>query len=235
MQTHWISAIQRWIFPEICCFCEEKTNSPEPVCDACAKMLPWMQDACYYCGRHLETQIEHLRCSACEQNLPNFDRLCALFRYEPPLTKLITRLKFNSQFQNAHILGKWFCEKLPSWYKNEPLPQALIPVPMHLKRLRQRGYNQALELMKSIAQYSKIQPLANSCQRIKLVRSQSTLNREQRRRNLSGVFQISQNLNFEHVAIVDDVVTTASTVTALSIALKKAGVKRVDIFCACRA
>lgn len=230
-----LKQIQQWLFPNICCLCENYTETEQDLCLVCKNILPWIEDRCYRCGLMLEHTRDAIYCTRCQENPPAFDRLCALFSYTPPVTQLITGLKFNEQLSYGTVLGELLAESVGEiWYKND-LPQALIPVPLHEKRLRKRGYNQALELIWPVYKRYRIPLLLNSCMRLRQTRPQSTLNKNHRQRNLQGVFSVTVPPLLEHIAIVDDVVTTGSTVAALSHALKVAGVERVDVWCICRA
>jgi len=235
----WLNSLSNWVFPKICCFCGEASELPREICQGCYNMLPWNENACFRCGSELLTENEHIHCHRCQENPPAFDKLSALFRYQPPVVKLITGLKFSGQLHSGRILGELFAEKIKEFYKQgESLPEAIIPVPLSIKRLRKRGYNQALELLYPLAKSLQIPILHSVCQKIKHTTPQSELSREKRRRNLKGAFTITNAKsleNLEHVAIFDDVVTTGSTAQALSRLLKEHGVSRVDVLCCCRA
>lgn len=225
------------IFPRICCFCaSELRQSNIDLCSDCWGSLPFVVDRCYRCGLRLEQMNEAVLCDKCQNKAPVFSRLCALFSYDPPVNRLITGLKFNNQLAYGRILSELLMQAVETeWYKNTPLPEAIIPMPLHKSRLRTRGYNQAMELVRSFRKQNKIPVLHRECWRERRTKQQSGLNAEQRRHNLKAAFQVSLPQPFVHVSIVDDVVTTASTVTALSMALKKAGVEQIDVWCICRA
>ncbi len=226
-----------FVFPRICCFCSsELQKSKIDLCLDCKNSLPFVQDRCYQCGLRLEKINEAILCEKCQNKVPPFSRLCALFSYDPPVTKLVTGLKFNNQLAYGRILSDLLIEAVETqWYKNTPLPDAIIPMPLHIKRLRTRGYNQSMELLQAFKKQNKIPILHRHCFRKKQTKKQSGLNAERRRHNLKEAFHVELPQAFEHVAIVDDVVTTGSTVTALSLELIKAGVKQVDVWCICRA
>lgn len=236
---HWINAFAHWVFPRNCCFCGEVSELSKDICSICYASLPWLENTCYRCARQLTSDQQHIYCERCQEKPPAFDRVCALFDYQPPIIKLITRLKFSGQLSYGRILGEIFADKIKEiWYPQQPLPQAIVPVPLHVTRLRQRGYNQSIEFMRPIVERHKLQPLLQVCKRVRSTTPQSQLNRQKRQRNLNGVFKVINPgylKNIEHIAIVDDVVTTGSTIQGLSLALKENGVARVDVFCCCRA
>ena len=115
-----------------------------------------------------------------------------------------------------------------------PLPERLLPVPLHPARLRQRGYNQSLELARPLSRQLDI-ALDRSCfQRILNTPPQADLPRRQRLHNLRGAFRLSPPPEARHVALVDDVVTTGSTVNELARLLLRAGVQRIDVWAVAR-
>jgi len=113
-------------------------------------------------------------------------------------------------------------------------PDVIIPVPLHVSRLRDRGYNQALELARPIANRLNIPIDYQSCVRIRETAAQADLPAKLRRSNVKGAFQIHK-LDAEYVAIIDDVMTTGYTVAELSRQARNAGVKKIDIWTCARA
>jgi ComF family protein len=112
---------------------------------------------------------------------------------------------------------------------DEP-PQLLIPVPLHPGRLRERGYNQALELARPLSRRLAIPLDYLSCRRTRPTQAQSELPMKERRKNVRGAFQVKGEIPARHVALIDDVVTTGSTVTELTRLLKRHGVRRVQVW-----
>lgn len=179
---------------------------------------------------------EAIFCERCRSSPPPFNRLCALFSYQPPIIRLIGSLKFGQQLYPATLFSKLLAEAINQcWYKTEHLPQVIIPVPLHSKRQRQRGYNQAAELSKALAKHLDLPLGLDLCSRIRNTAPQARLSKETRRRNLSSAFAVHMTENYKHVALVDDVVTTGSTVRALSLALRTSGVEFIDLWCVARA
>lgn len=231
-----LNQIQQWLFPNICCLCEHRSQTNRDLCLVCKASLPWSEDRCYQCGLRLEEVNDAIRCTRCREKPPFFDRLCALFSYEEPVTKLVTGLKFGEQLVYGKVLGELLADAINTqWYKKTiHLPEAVLPVPLHEKRLRARGFNQALELLWPIQKQCQIPLLLNACTRIRQTSPQAKLDKTRRQRNVKDAFRVTA-LPFDHVAIMDDVVTTGSTVAELSRALKAVGVQQVDVWCVCRA
>ena len=231
-----IKSLTQWLFPNICCLCEHRSECSQDLCEICKNALPWIEDRCYRCGMPLNTNLSSIYCQRCQELPPKFDRLCAMFSYEPPLIQLIAKLKFSGQLAYGRVLGELLQEAVyTKWYREKPLPQAVIPVPLHVSRLRERGFNQSLELLCPLKKDGKIPIITNACSRIRKTKHQAQLKKDHRKRNMKAVFNLDKPLPFEHIAIMDDVVTTGSTVNALCTLLKnETPITQIDIWCICR-
>lgn len=119
------------------------------------------------------------------------------------------------------------------WYHQQPLPDLIIPMPLHRKRLQERGFNQALEIAKPVSRALKI-PIDQAVIRSKATLPQSTLHADERKRNMAKAFTTTRSYAGLHVAVIDDVMTTGHTVTALAQLLIRHGAARVDIWCCAR-
>ena len=144
---------------------------------------------------------------------------------------LVTRLKFNDNYKNARLLGMLLAEKL----QNHPLPDCLIPVPLHENRYRERGFNQSIEISRTLARQLKIPLELTLCIRHRNTPHQVSLPAKQRQTNIKDAFSIAKPLSYKHVAIVDDVMTTGSTVAEIARVLKQAGVQKVEVWVCARA
>jgi ComF family protein len=111
-----------------------------------------------------------------------------------------------------------------------PYPELLLPVPLHPARLRERGFNQAVEIARPLAQALGLPLDLNSCQRRRATAPQAGLEAIERRRNIRGAFALTRPLPARHLALIDDVVTTGSTVAELTRLLKRAGAERVEVW-----
>ena len=109
-----------------------------------------------------------------------------------------------------------------------------MPVPLHPIRLKDRGFNQALELAKPIARHFNIPLDIKSCKRIKATATQSTLDKKVRKKNMRGAFELVRPLDCKYLVLIDDVVTTGTTVNELAKTLKANGVQRVDVWAIAR-
>lgn len=147
---------------------------------------------------------------------------------------MIWQLKFQQRLLYAQTLGEMLALQLVEAYRDHTMPSLILPVPLHPARLKERGFNQALEIAKPIARMFKL-PIEKKCvQRIKATEAQSGLSANKRHANMLNAFSVQKSLNADYVAIVDDVMTTGITVRELSNVLLQSGVKRVDVWCCAR-
>jgi len=203
--------------------------APHGLCGACRAELPYNGPACRRCARALPLAAE---CPACQLHPPPFDAGVAALRYAFPADALVRRLKFTGKLHLAGCLGRLLLEAVQA--AQPELPEALVPVPLHAARLRQRGFNQALELC-LVLQRGLGLPLArHCCVRARATLPQPGLSPAARRANLRGAFVMRRALGYRHVAIVDDVITTTSTVSELARSLRHGGAERIDVWALCR-
>jgi ComF family protein len=163
-----------------------------------------------------------------------FEQVCCPWRFEFPVDALVRALKFHGERAHARLLGTLLArERLRC---TAPLPDMVVPVPLHALRLRERGYNQAAELARFAARELSL-PLDRAVlQRQRATREQSHLHLPERRRNVSGAFTTARALHgAPRVALVDDVVTTGSTVAAAATALLAGGAGAVELWVVARA
>ena len=171
-------------------------------------------------------------CWRCIKRAPPWEAAWVPFRYEWPLAQLESRFKFGGDLAAGHTLSLlWSASQAP-----HDLPEAIVPVPLHRSRLRQRGYNQALELAKPLAKHFGISLLRDTLRLTRATHAQTELTAVQRRRNVRGAFVANPDDKApEHVAVLDDVFTTGATLAECVRVLKRAGAQRVDVWALARA
>lgn len=223
-----------WLIPITCVVCN--LQSDENVCMDCKKELPWIINGCRYCANEI-TLTSHNLCGECLTSPPPINRNITLFHYKPPIISLITKLKFQGQLRYAQSLGTLLAQKVQQIYENGQLdfPDYIIPVPLHKKRLQTRGFNQALEIAKSVKKKCAIPIDCRSVKRIKFTQPQTLIKKDERQKNLRNAFTMTTNIKAQHIAIVDDVITTFSTISELTNTLRRAGVQKIDIWCIAKA
>lgn len=149
----------------------------------------------------------------------------AALAYDPASAPLLTRYKFHADLAAGRALGVLALPTL----RAAPRPDALVAVPLHRSRLRQRGHDQALGLARDWGRAMRLPVLPGLLQRVRATRPQTELHAEERQRNLEGAFLASGPCP-AHVALVDDVLTTGRTAAAAVQALRGAGARRVDVW-----
>lgn len=191
-----------------------------PVCRLCGNPgLPeW--DLCLLCHRDLPSRPSPMRFGE--------GLVLAGFDYSSPIDGLIRHFKFHGQFDAGHLLAR-LCEPVFA----DSRAMALLPIPLHLRRLRQRGFNQSLELARYWGRCRALPVLSGALVRHRETAVQSSLSAAERETNVRGAFQVKRSLP-PHVALVDDVFTTGATCRAAREALLAAGVQRVDVWCLAR-
>lgn len=201
----------------LCAGCEADLPALSRVCRLCATPLPGGDGVC---GR-------------CIRRPPPQDAAFAGFAYRFPIPRLVTGFKYEQQLHLGAVLGELFLHRMLE--SAPPRPDLLLPVPLHGRRLRERGFNQSLELARTLARGMDLPCAPALARRIRPTLAQAGLSPVQRRRNIRGVFAVDPSVVGMRVAIVDDVMTTGSTAGELVRALKTAGAARVDIWVLARA
>jgi len=203
------------------------------LCCGCFLDLPVNRNCCYRCGEAFDTStVTPKLCGHCLSKPAAFDETLAPFLYQSSIAYLITSLKFGKHYKNARLLGMLMAKHI---HTNTELPDCILPVPLHKSRYRQRGFNQSIEIAQTLSRQLQIPLDLNSCIRARNTTQQVHLAAKQRRKNMLKAFVIKKPLNYRHIAILDDVMTTGSTVSELAKTLKRAGVERVDVWVCARA
>jgi len=215
------------IYPPTCVLCGKHGQSGRDLCHACENDFIVNQHACGRCALPLSFHLAGAICGECLHSPPSQHQAWSAFVYAQPLEWMIQQLKFNAKMGFAHILGQAASHYLPVL---ETTPDCIIPVPLHPKRQQQRGYNQAHELVKPLARHLDISIDSRSCWREKYTSAQSDLDAKQRRKNIRNAFKFDNSQQYDYVIVFDDVITTGSTIAELVNAIKKQGVKRVDVW-----
>jgi ComF family protein len=217
------------LLPHRCLLCEAP-DSRRALCEPCRNDLPWLVSACPRCALPLPGTAE--LCGRCLSQPPAFDRCIAAFRYSSPVDRLVGQFKNQRRLSAGKLLSSLLLERLRKGA--EARPELIAPVPLHWRRQLLRGFNQATFIAGSLASQLDI-PLLAVARRSQATPKQQQLDRRRRLGNLRGAFSVNRELVAgRHVAIVDDVVTTGATAQALSLALKRAGAARVDVWAIAR-
>ncbi|HEX7804230.1 MAG TPA: ComF family protein [Pseudoxanthomonas sp.] len=224
----WLRKAARAVFSPRCLLCRESGVDGRDLCRDCTATLPWNDSACLRCALPLPAPGT---CGACLQRPPPLTETHAAFVYGFPLDRLVPRFKFHDDLAAGRLMSELMAEGLSEL----PKPAALIPVPLHDSRLRQRGYDQALELAKPLERTLQIPLLPQALIRTRATAPQSELDAGARQRNLRRAFEVRADMALpDHVVLIDDVMTTGATLQAAAKSLRRAGVARVDAWVCAR-
>ncbi len=228
----WLNTLQHWLLPPTCLLCGADGAGSRDLCAGCAADLPRNSAACPRCAAPLPVSVTGL-CGGCHASPPNFDRAFVPFRYQPPLDALIKNLKFGGRLAHARLLGDLFAAALAE--RGGPLPDCIVPVPLHPLRLRERGFNQALELARAAARRFQIPLRATGLRRVRHTLPQTQLDARRRQINPLGAFALGDPLPGKRVALMDDVITTGSTIAECARVLRSGGATAIELWAIGRA
>lgn len=219
------------IFP--CLLCGTANSRHFGICSACEQALPHNSSACSRCALPIPA-VSHVQlCGQCLAHPPRYHQAQVPYIYAAPLDSLITGFKFRQQLHCARLLGGLLAQHLQ---KNlNQYPECIVPVPLHPSRLRERGYNQALELARPLARSLGIRLEKNLVRRVRQTRPQTELKLASRAANLRQAFRLKQPPNYRHIALVDDVITSGHTVNVLAYEFLRQGVEKVEVWAIARA
>lgn len=179
------------------------------------------ENPCLICAKPLN-QADGV-CGECRSDPPAFKQTICAAIYQPPVSTWVQQLKFGDQLDRARIMAECILPLL----KKVDIDIPIIPIPLHPKRLRKRGYNQAYEMTKIIAKAQQRVLLGDVLTRVKNTAMQAELHEKQRAVNVRAAFQVSQPIEHKTVMVLDDVMTTGQTMRSVAKCLLKAGVEQV--------
>jgi ComF family protein len=206
------------LLPQECFLCGQP-ESAAPLCPSCRDSLPRLTEpGCPICAA--PTPMGNV-CGACLKQPPHFDATISLYRYAFPVDKLIQALKYEHRLAMANV----FSDALLAG--THPSADAIIPLPLSLQRLRQRGFNQAVEIARPLARQLGLPLLVDVCHRPLDTPAQASLPWQARRKNVRDAFECTVDLAGRSIAVVDDVMTTGATLDEFARTLKRRGASRV--------
>ena len=228
------------IFPPQCIECGLLLQDTRdiPFCASCFSEITFVHPPlCTSCGLPFQSQVEdnHL-CSDCIASPPFFSAARAVGLYDKILLEAIHRFKYNRHILSGRALGKLmasYCYPLFEWSQND----LIIPVPLHPKRLRHRGFNQAVILGREIAVRFRLKLKVDTLRRCVHTLPQFDLGRNERGPNVKGAFEVRkpQEIEGRRIILIDDVYTTGSTVKECARTLLQAGAEEVAVLTLARA
>ena len=218
----------------VCLLCGDAGSQGLALCAPCRAELPENTPACRLCALPLPAPGA---CGHCLRQPPPQAACVSPYRYAAPFDALVPRLKFGRDLSVARLAGQLLADRLrdaPAAVAL-PLPDLLVPVPLHPARLRQRGFNQALEIARGVGRALEVPVGARTARRLRDTVPQSRLGARERRRNLRGAFTAELPAEVRRVAVVDDVMTSGHTVAEMARCLLAAGAAEVQVWTLARA
>ena len=211
------------IFKQSCLLCASPQANNHALCEACIRDLPFSPaTSCPQCG----LSSNGLVCGSCLNFAPDFDATHAVFLYAFPIDAMMQGYKYGSMLHLSQTFGQLLVSKV-----DLNSVDLIIPMPMHPARIKERGFNQALEIAKI---FSKEKLDYKSAIRQKLTPPQASLPFKERVKNIKGAFAVNADMAGKRVAIVDDVMTTGASLNELAKTLKKAGASHVECWVVAR-
>ncbi|WGE88855.1 phosphoribosyltransferase family protein [Actinobacillus arthritidis] len=218
----------------ICCFrcieCERVLRiATQGICSRCYRRLE-QAPYCGCCGALLAES--HLYCGECLRNEPKWQRMVLVSRYKAPLAEWIHHFKFQGKYWLDRPLARLLLLAVKNARREHQLmlPEVLMPVPLHWQRYWQRGFNQSELIANYLANWLRLPLDTRSLIRTKSTQAQRELSALERRHNLKGAFSYQPIKHYRRVAIIDDVVTTGSTLNTICAELLKKGVQEIQVW-----
>ncbi len=225
------SRLLRVLYPANCVLCHAPGRDADTgLCPGCLTDLPRNRTACRRCA--IPIGLGHTLCARCRRQPPAFDATIAPWLYQGSMIHLIHRLKHLGQQPYARLLGRLLAEQLAA--QPTPRPELILPVPAHRLGLRERGFNQAVEIARALSRANGMPMRTDLLKKTRATAHQSTLTREQRLKNLRSAFSLRDEIPARHVVLLDDVITTGATTQELAKLLKRHGIERVDVWALAR-
>ncbi len=207
------------LLPQDCLLCGAKSGTAL-LCRDCAAALPRLpHGVCPVCAL---PSTAGAVCGSCLAQAPHFDATVAGFRYGFPLDRLVQALKYRHRL----ALAPWFARALLAGAR--PDGELILALPLGARRLRERGFNQALEIARPLARTLGLPLAIGNCVRIKDTAPQTSLPWRARQNNVRGSFECRQDLTGKSVLVIDDVMTSGATLNEFARILKKCGARRVS-------
>lgn len=225
-------------YPSLCVTCSADIAIGEYLCADCNATAPRIKPPfCERCSEPFPGAItESFSCANCAHRTLHFDAAVAAYRSRGVVRKLVHDFKYGRQFHLRHTLGSWLSETLTDPRLRGRRFDVVVPVPLHPARKRERGFNQAQVLAELVSAKISV-PLRGVLERIRYTTTQTAFDRAERMENLHNAFRLRKNANVRdsRVLLIDDVLTTGSTLSECARVLKKAGAVSVHAATAARA
>lgn len=231
----WAASIANALLPNVCLCCKTPLpgNTPVGFCQACDATLPKISNGCSQCARPLTTAQLDLICGSCQKSPPAVDLTYCYRPYQADFVGWISAFKYHRQLPIGAAMVRDFIAHQPKDF----LPDLLIPVPLHSRRQRQRGFNQSAIIAHQLGKAWQITVRTDVVHRVINTPPLHTQKATERRQIMRRAFALSENVSLAGMAVglVDDVLTSGATTNALASQLKSAGAESVSLMVLTRA
>ena len=220
------------LYPKKCPLCHQILKEKNSlVCPDCSqKAIPMQEPLCMKCGRPVRMEEEY--CQDCRSGVHHFTEGRSIFPYGEIWRQSLVRFKY----YGCREYGDFYAKAISIYgrkYLERWKPQLIVPVPLHSRKKRMRGFNQAAYLAERVSRFTGIPWSDNLVIKIRNTKSQKKLNASQRKKNLRNAYLVTRKITGFSVLVVDDVYTTGSTMDAMAMCLQGAGAKDVYFLTVC--
>src|SRR5215217_4371552 len=226
------------LYPPVCTICGSTVRAGDYLCNDCeAKTIRIVPPFCQKCSEAFEGSISHaFTCANCAHRTMHFDAAVAAYRGRGVVRQIIHEFKYARQIHLQHLVARWLCAALDDERLRGRKFDVIVPVPLHASRQRERGFNQAKLIAQLLGAHTSI-PVKPLLVRVRYTTTQTALDRAERMENLHNAFRLRKNADVRglRVLLIDDVLTTGSTLNECARVLKRAGAISVHAATAARA
>ncbi|MES1196386.1 MAG: ComF family protein [Steroidobacter sp.] len=233
MVYQFLQRVQRTLFTSTCIACGQRGSHALDLCDPCRSDLVFNHRYCQRCAIPLQVDDAGW-CGACLRLPPRYHASYCAFKYGYPVDEFVRSLKYGHSLSHANVLATLLAEYLKQ-RRHHAWPDCFVPVPLSPPRYHDRGFNQAIELGRVVEKSLGIPMNTRLLERVRHTIEQAGLSRRERRKNLRNAFAVIAKEIPNHVAILDDVVTTGSTMNEITRVLRRAGVEQIEVWAVARA
>lgn len=221
------------LYPARCPVCHGVIRGKERICTQCRKKLPYIKEpVCKKCGKEIEKPEEEY-CRDCQRFSHAFDQGAAVFAYDEVMRRSIAMFKYHNRREYAGFYAAEMAEHC-RYFLQRCAPEVIVPVPIHKKKKRQRGFNQAELAAKELGKLINTPVDAGYLIRTEYTTPQKELTRQQRKTNLKKAFSVRQSgKRYQRILLIDDIYTTGATLDAICELLRENGGKNLFFLTIC--